>query len=78
MDKRTQIRTNSLDLALARKQAAHRITRRNALYSAGVGLLPFPLIDAAVLLALQLHMLRSIARLYRVDFRGNLAKSLIG
>ncbi|MCB9348861.1 MAG: DUF697 domain-containing protein [Lewinellaceae bacterium] len=68
----------ALDVAKARKEAAHRITQRNTLYSAGVALLPFPVVDAAVLLALQLHMLRSIARLYQVDFRENLAKSLVG
>ncbi|MCB0587048.1 MAG: DUF697 domain-containing protein [Phaeodactylibacter sp.] len=78
MEKNTLVRIASLDLALVRKQAAQRITRRNTFYSAGVSLLPFPMIDAAVLLALQLHMLRSIARLYQVDFQENLAKSLVG
>lgn len=78
MENKATITAVSLGLALARKRAAHRIARRNTLYSAGVGLLPFPVADAVVLLALQLHMLRSIARLYRVDFRKNLAQSLIG
>ena len=71
-------RAAALDVAKARKQAAHRITQRNTLYSAGIGLLPFPVVDAAVLLALQLSMLRSIAHLYKADFKENLAKSLIG
>lgn len=78
MKEDNQAKAAALDVAKARKQAAHRITQRNTLYSAGIALLPFPVVDAVILLVLQLSMLRSIARLYKVDFQETLAKSLIG
>lgn len=49
----------------------------NTFYSAGIALLPFPLVAAAALLVLQIEMLRAIARLYEVEFRENLTVSLI-
>ncbi|MCB0566500.1 MAG: DUF697 domain-containing protein [Phaeodactylibacter sp.] len=60
------------------KKAADRITVRNTLFSAGAGLIPFPAVDAAILLGIQLNMIRSISRLYNVEFKENLVKSLIG
>src|SRR5919108_277415 len=42
-----------------------------------VGLLPFPLIDMAVLAGLQLKMLHSLATLYEVEFSNQLGKSVI-
>ena len=60
------------------KQEADRITKRRTLYAAGAGLLPFPLIDAAILLGIQVTMIRSISKLYNVEFRENLVKPIIG
>lgn len=60
------------------KQEADRITKRRTLYAAGAGLLPFPVIDAAILLGIQITMIRSIAKLYKVEFKENLVKSIIG
>ena len=53
------------------KQEADRITKRRTLYAAGAGLLPFPVIDAAILLGIQLTMIRSISHLYHVEFKEN-------
>lgn len=78
MKKYSPAQINSLGLARARKQEADRITWRNTLYSTGVALLPFPLADAVILMALQVEMLRDIARLYEVEFKENLTVSLIG
>ena len=60
------------------KQEADRITKRRTLYAAGAGLLPFPVIDAAILLGIQITMIRSISQLYNVEFKENLVKSIIG
>jgi uncharacterized protein (DUF697 family) len=60
------------------KQEADRITKRRTLYAAGAGLLPFPVIDAAILLGIQITMIRSISKLYNVEFKENLVKSIIG
>lgn len=68
----------SLNLERARKQEADRIILRNIFYSAGIALLPFPLVDAVVLMVLQIEMLRAIAGVYELEFKENLAASLIG
>lgn len=60
------------------KHEADRITKRRALYAAGAGLLPFPVIDAAILLGIQITMIRSISQLYHVEFKENIVKSIIG
>ncbi len=57
---------------------AQRITKRKTLYAAGAGLLPFPIVDAALLLGIQLTMIRSISKVYNVEFKENLVKSIIG
>ena len=60
------------------KQEADRIVKRRTLYAAGAGLLPFPIVDAAILLGIQITMIRSISKLYNVEFKENLVKSIIG
>lgn len=60
------------------KQEADRIIKRRTLYAAGAGLLPFPVIDAAILLGIQITMIRSISKLYHVEFKENIVKSIIG
>ena len=60
------------------KKEAHSIVQRRTLYAAGAGLLPFPIIDAALLLGIQITMIRSISNLYKVEFKENAVKSIIG
>jgi len=52
------------------KKQADAITNRRTLYAAGVGLLPFPLIDVAALLGIQVVMIRDIAKIYEVESTG--------
>jgi len=59
------------------KKQADAITNRRTLYAAGVGLLPFPLIDIAALLGIQVVMIRDIAKVYDVDFMEQPVQSLI-
>jgi len=62
----------------ALKKEADSITKRRTLYAAGAGLLPFPVVDAAIILGIQITMIRSISQLYHVEFKENLVKSIIG
>lgn len=59
------------------KRQANAITNRRTLYAAGIGLLPFPLIDVAALLGVQVLMIRDIAKVYGVEFKDQIARSLI-
>jgi uncharacterized protein (DUF697 family) len=60
-----------------RETAAKETIHKNMAWSMGIGLLPFPVLDAAVLVALQVRMVRDISRIYRVPFSKNRGKSLI-
>ncbi|MCB0582626.1 MAG: DUF697 domain-containing protein [Phaeodactylibacter sp.] len=60
-----------------RQQEAQKITRRRTLYAAGAGLIPFPIVDAAALLGIQVLMIRDIAKVFEVDFKEQRVKSLI-
>ncbi len=59
------------------KDAAERLIKRYAYWTAGVGLLPLPLLDMAALAGLQLAMLRDLARLYQVGFSPWRARAII-
>lgn len=45
--------------------------------SAGVGLLPIPVLDFAGIMGLQLHMVKALADIYEVPFRKDIGKSII-
>lgn len=62
----------------ALKKEADGIVVRRTMYAAGAGLIPFPVIDTAIILGIQLTMIRSISLLYHVEFKENLVKSIIG
>jgi len=57
---------------------ANKITKRKTVYAAGAGLIPFPVLDAAALVAIQMTMIRSIGNLYGIPFKEDLVKPLIG
>lgn len=60
------------------KKEANRITRRNTLFAAGAGLIPVPVLDAATTMGIQISMIRSISKLYNVEFKENVVRSIIG
>jgi uncharacterized protein (DUF697 family) len=60
------------------KQAeALSLVNKHVAVSAGVGLIPFPLIDMVALTGVQVNMLRTVAGVYGVPFSANLVKSLV-
>lgn len=59
------------------KRKSDRIIRFRTLMASGVGFLPFPILDAAGILSIQLWMIRDIAKVYDVPFRKNIARSII-
>ncbi len=56
---------------------ANEIVKNYALGSLAVGIVPFPLVDMAILAGVQLKMLHSLAKLYDVEFQDTLGKSVI-
>ncbi len=60
------------------KKKATKIIRYRTLMASGVGLIPFPFLDAAGILSIQLWMISDLAKIYNVPFKKNVAKSIIG
>lgn len=60
-----------------RTDAANTTVKKHMWAALAIGLLPFPWLDMAALTALQLKMLHSLAKLYKVGFCGQLGKSLV-
>lgn len=68
----------SLEAQIEQKKKANKIIRFRTLLVAGFGFIPFPVVDAAGILAIQLWMLRDLAKLYNIPFKKQLAQSIIG
>ncbi len=62
----------------AKEPRALRLVRRYMWWSAGVGLVPIPIVDVAALTAVQLKMLADLSNHYELEFRRSLAKSIVG
>ncbi len=60
-----------------RQAEANETVKRYMLGALGVGVVPFPFVDLAVLSGIQLKMLHSLAKIYDVEFSTQLGKSLI-
>jgi uncharacterized protein (DUF697 family) len=74
---RPQSETASARL-LDRQPMALEITKRHAMYAAAVGLIPIPLANAAGVVAVEIKLLRDLARHYDVPFQRDRVKSLAG
>jgi uncharacterized protein (DUF697 family) len=57
---------------------AESVIRANVYLSAASGLIPFPMIDTAASVAIDLKMLAELADVYRIEFRKDVGKSAIG
>lgn len=60
-----------------REIKASKILRKYMLWSMGSGLIPFPLVDTAVLSGIQLKLLLKLSKFYEVPFSKNVGKSVI-
>lgn len=59
-----------------RAPKAHNVIRKFAFGSMGVGLVPLPAVDMALLATTQLAMLRALAEIYGVEFSRDKAKAV--
>ena len=57
--------------------AAQEIVKTHALYAAGAGLIPFPVVDFAAITALELKMLRDLGNLYGVEFQQDRVRPIV-
>ena len=60
-----------------RTNEANNIVKKYARGALGVGFVPLPLLDFALLSGIQLKMLHQLAQLYKVEFSENLAQPAI-
>ena len=65
------------DETIPKYQRANSVVRNRVLVSAGIGLIPVPLIDLVALTGVQLDMLKVLAKLYEIPFRRDIGKSII-
>lgn len=70
--------TNIEKLPTLLRQEADRIVTRTCFYAAGIGLIPVPLADAALILGVQMLMIKQIGDVFGVPFKKQIVKSLIG
>ena len=56
---------------------AHNLVQNYLLASASIALVPVPLLDLAGITALQIKLVHSLAKLYDVPFKEDIAKSLV-
>ncbi len=60
-----------------REEGAEKIVKKWSLVSAGVGLIPIPLVDLAGIAGVQVKMIADLAKQYDIPFKKDLGKSAI-
>jgi uncharacterized protein (DUF697 family) len=60
-----------------RDQEASQLVDRFSLWAGAAGLVPFPIVDMAVVGGVQLQMLRKLSEIYGVPFSENMGKSVL-
>jgi uncharacterized protein (DUF697 family) len=61
----------------SRQPLALEIVKRHAMYAAAVGLVPIPLVNAAGVVAVELKLLRDLAKHYDLPFQRDRVKSIV-
>lgn len=64
-------------LAVPPSSGAESIVKKYSAWSAGLGIIPVPVVDVAAVSIAQLKMLKELAKYYGVEYREHRAKSLI-
>lgn len=59
-------------------EGANKIVSRYVKWSAGAGIIPFPVWDIAAVSATQIKMLHALANHYNVEFKKELVRSILG
>ena len=82
MDETVETAASEREVAAApvdptRAEKAMAVIKRHALWSAGAGLLPLPLIDMAALVGVELRMLSKLSEIYEVPFKENRVKGIV-
>ncbi len=67
---------NEEDL-LARQAEANRIVKSYLGWTAGAGMIPFPIVDMALITGIQIKMVSDLATLYEVPFSRNAVKTIL-
>lgn len=60
-----------------RSEAADDIIRNHIIYSVGGGIIPVPLLDIAAVSAIQLDMLKQLAKVYDIEFSNEAGKAYV-
>lgn len=70
--------STNITKSIKRKKAADKVIHRRMLYTAGLGLIPIPLVDTVTILGTQVLMVKDIATIYNIPFKQHRVKSFIG
>ena len=73
-----KIRTEEEVSGEASKPELDRVIRHHVWASIGIGLVPIPLVDMVGLTAIQLNMVRKIAKAYEIPFNRDKVKNVVG
>lgn len=60
-----------------RTESADSIIKNHMIWSMGAGFIPVPLVDLVAVSAIQLDMIRQLAKLYEIDFKQTEGKAII-
>jgi len=72
-----QATSPTVDQEADKAAEAVAVVKRFTLYAAGVGVVPIPLLDMVTMLALQMFMVRKLARLYAVPYSEQRSKAAV-
>ncbi|MEM6764712.1 MAG: DUF697 domain-containing protein [Bacteroidota bacterium] len=60
-----------------KKDTANHIIKKHVLFAMGSSLIPVPVVDIVAVTSIQLDMIKQLAVLYDLDFRGSMGKSTL-
>lgn len=63
--------------AVDKEAGAMKIVKKYTYWSAGMGVIPFPILDIGAVSAAMVKMLKDLSDYYDVDFQANTAKSVV-
>ena len=70
--------TTPIWTSLQQKDTAQKIINQKTLYAAGLGFIPFPVLDTLSIMSIQIWMIGDLAKVYQIPFKRHQVKSFIG